>query len=132
MHLSSLDCVPHVLQRLILLVLITGTIFGYGHTKVLLMQSPPIPILVHNLKWTLPSTSLLVHYSPLILSLDYILSELASAPCMLHSSPTSIIHPVHSITPIEMVLIVRPSVRLFQLGNRWTSFDTMRYQQFAI
>ena len=78
--------------RLIPLVVITRTIFGYGYTKFLFMQSPPVLILVYNLKWPLPSTSLPVHYSPFILSFDPILSELASAPCMLRSSPTSIIH----------------------------------------
>jgi len=103
---------------LLLLVLITRTIFGYGYTKVLVMQSPPVLILVYNLKCPLPSTSLPVYYSPFKESFDPILSELASAPWMLHSSPTSIIHPLHSVTPIEMVLIVRLSVRLFRLGNR--------------
>jgi len=39
---------------------------------------------------------------------------------------------MHSLTPIEMVLIVRLSVRVFHLGNRWTGFDKMCYQHCAI
>jgi len=95
-------------------------------------QSPIVLIVAYNLKWLLPSKSLPVHYSTFNLSFDHILSDLVSAPCMLLSSPISIIHPVHSITPIEMVLIVHWSDRLFHFGNRWTSFDKMCYQHCAI
>jgi hypothetical protein len=77
MHLSSLDCLPHVLPFSLFLLWSIERDSVTDTRTFSLWQSPPFLILIHNLKWPLPSTSLPVHYSPFILSFDRYYSSCA-------------------------------------------------------